>query len=402
MNSISKKKIAISIIALIGLITTIKLCIIYYQSNFNSAYLGSFCSINEFIDCDGVAKTTESQFFGVPLALWGIILYSFVFLMLIADKMKNIKIFKFMEVFKNPLDYLASIGLFSFTISMILLCVSLFEINKLCILCALTYVLNLVIALVATDFKNGGFIKSIKQSVLDFLDAIKVKAYLIAFVIVMACACGVLTYTTTSMVLAPQVKQEKQNEFLNVKHNKYKINGNVLGSKNPKLKVIIYTDYMCPVCASYNIMIHKLVRDVKDIQIEHHNFPLDMACNPIIKQAFHPGACMLAKYSLAAEKQGNSWGFGATLFEQKPQSEDEVLEIARKLHLNTAKLRADAYSDEIEKELDADIKDAIKKGIVGTPVTQVGHEITMGIPQYDELKKYVETHLQQAKNDENK
>ena len=68
---IVKKKILIGIIALIGFITTIKLAIIYYESNYNPYALSSFCSINDFVDCDGIAKTTASQFLGIPLAYWG-------------------------------------------------------------------------------------------------------------------------------------------------------------------------------------------------------------------------------------------------------------------------------------------------------------------------------------------
>ncbi|MBP3923787.1 thioredoxin domain-containing protein [bacterium] len=401
MDKVLKKKIWIAIVALIGLITTIKLAVIYYEANFNPSYLGSFCSVNDFIDCDGVAQTSESQFFGVPLALWGLILYSFIFLMLIANKMKNLKIFKFMEVFKNPLDYIVSIGLISFCISMILLCVSLFGINKLCILCAVTYILDLIISLIAVDFKNGGFVKSIKQSFVDFLDALKIKPYLIAFIIVALAAIGALSYTTSTMVLAPQVKkQEGMAEFLNTSHNRYKIRGNVLGSKNPKLVVVTYTDYECPVCASYNIMIHKLAKEVKDIQIEHHNYPIDMACNPAITKPFHQRACMLAKYAMAAEKQDNVWGFGSALFEKKPKTEDEVLEIAKKLHFDVEQLKKDAYSEEISKKLDMEIKDANKKGIIGTPVTQVGYEIHIGITEYPEFKKYIQEKLKQAESEQ--
>ena len=188
MQKETKKKVAIGVISLIGIITTIKLAIIYYNANFNPYALASFCSINEFIDCDGIAKTTEAQFLGIPLAYWGLFFYSFVLLMLFAQKLKNFKLLKFLEVFKNPLDYIASLGLISFLISMILLCLSLFEIKKLCVLCAFTYILNLLIGCIATNFKDGGFVKSIKQSFIDFLDAVKIKKYLIAFIIVMLIA----------------------------------------------------------------------------------------------------------------------------------------------------------------------------------------------------------------------
>ena len=62
MEKEMKKKISIIVIAIIGIITTIKLAIIYFNANFNPYALSSFCSINEFIDCDGIARTTESQF----------------------------------------------------------------------------------------------------------------------------------------------------------------------------------------------------------------------------------------------------------------------------------------------------------------------------------------------------
>ena len=173
-----KKNIWVGILAFIGFITTIKLAMIYYDANFNPYALASFCSINDFIDCDKVAKTTESQFWGIPLAYWGMFLYLFMIMLLFADKIKNIKLLKCFEVFKNPLDYIASLGLFSFIISMTLLFISLHEIKMLCILCAATYVLNLIIALVAADWKNGWFLKSIKQSIIDFIDAVKIKKYL--------------------------------------------------------------------------------------------------------------------------------------------------------------------------------------------------------------------------------
>ena len=50
MQKETKKKVAIGVISLIGIITTIKLAIIYYNANFNPYALASFCSINEFID----------------------------------------------------------------------------------------------------------------------------------------------------------------------------------------------------------------------------------------------------------------------------------------------------------------------------------------------------------------
>ena len=390
MEKEMKKKISIAVIAIIGIITTIKLAIIYYNANFNPYALSSFCSVNDFIDCDGIAKTTEAQFFGIPLAYWGLFFYAFVFLMLFAPKLKNYKLFKFMEVFKNPLDYLASLGLFAFIISMILLCLSLFEIKKLCVLCAFTYLLNLLIGCIATDFKNGGFIHSIKQSVLDFLDAIKVKAYLIAFLVVMAAAAGFLTYTGTSYVFAPQVKRQLElREYIHPNYKKYKVKGNILGDENAKIIIYVYSDYQCPICPAQNIMMYKLAKEMKGIRIVHKNLPLDTECNPYLQAPFHQGSCLDARYAIAAEKQGKFWEMNSILFDKKPQTEEALLEIVKNMDFDIEKLREDANSPETAQKIKEEIKHAHEQGINGTPTTVINGKIEIGMKEYLQYKEMV-------------
>ena len=390
MEKEMKKKISIAFIALIGIVTTIKLAIIYYNANFNPYALSSFCSVNDFIDCDGIAKTTEAQFLGIPLAYWGLFFYAFVFLMLFAPKLKNYKLFKFMEVFKNPLDYLASLGLFAFLVSMILLCLSLFEIKKLCVLCAFTYILNLLIGCIATDFKNGGFVHSIKQSIIDFIDAVKIKKYLIAFIAVMAVAAGFLTYTRISFVFAPQVKRQLEfREFTQAKHNKYAVEGNILGDKDAKITVYVYSDYQCPICPAQNIMMHKLAKEVKNIQIIHKNLPLDTDCNPYLQAPFHQGSCVDARYAIAAKKQGKFWEMNNILFEKKPQTEDAILELVKNMGFDLEKLQEDANSFDTANKIKEEIKSAYSQGINGTPATIINGEVNVGIKSYNDYKEMV-------------
>lgn len=390
MEKEMKKKIAIASIAVVGIITTIKLAVIYYNANFNPYALSSFCSVNDFIDCDGIARTPEAQFLGIPLAYWGMFYYAFVFLMLFAQKLKNVKLFKFMEVFKNPMDYIASLGLFAFCVSMILLCLSLFDIKKLCVLCAFTYILNLAIGCVATDFKNGGFIHSVKQSINDFLDAIKIKKYLIALIAVLAVAVGFLTYTRVSFKFAPQVK--RQMEFKEFKHkkNQYAVKGNLLGNENAKTIIYVYSDYQCPICPVHNVMVHKLAKEMKNIKIVHKNLPLDTSCNAYLQSPFHQGSCIDAQYVIAAEKQGKLWDMNEILFEKKPQTEDEILKLVENQGFDLEKLQEDANSLETMNQIKDEIDFAYKHGINGTPSTMINNEVYVGVKPYKEFKEWVE------------
>ncbi len=405
MDKALKKKIWVVVLSFIGFITTIKLAMIYYDANFNPYALASFCSINEFIDCDSVSKTTESQFWGIPLAYWGMFLYLFMIMLIFADKLKNIKFLGFLEVFKNPLDYVASLGLISFIISMSLLFISLHEIKMLCILCAATYILNLIIGLVAVDFKEGGFVKAVKQSFLDFVDAIKVKKYLAMFIAVMVLAGGALTYTTMSNVFTPQVKRKKEfKEFVKAKYNMYAVNGNQLGDPNGKVLVEIYSDYRCPMCRSHNIMMHKLAKELNNVKFVHHNFPLCTDCNPYIQVSIlgHEDSCMLARYAYAAEKQGNLWGLNTVLFDAKPKNEEEVLELAKKMGLDVAKLEKDANSMEAMQALRKDIELAAKQGFNGTPVTVVNGKSHIGVKTYSEFKDWLIKEGAQPKDEKTK
>ncbi len=385
------KKLAIMLIAFVGFLTTIKLALIYYDANFNPYALPSFCSVNEFIDCDGIARTTESQFFGVPLAYWGMFLYLFIMFLIVADKLKNFFLFKFCEVFKNSLDYIAVLGVFSFAISMLLLVLSLFEINKLCVLCAFTYVLNLLIGLIAIDYKNGGLVKAVKQSIQDFVDAIKVKKYFIAFSIVVLIAVGGLSYTSASEIFAPQLKQKHEfGEFIDAKTNKYAVKGNVLGDKEPAFTVYIYTDYNCPICGPFDIMIHKAVKELKGFNVVHVNLPLDMECNSHLSNPFHEGSCRMARYSMAAEKQGKLWDMDAKLFEKHPASDEEIIAIAEKLGLDTDKLKADANSPETFDAVKKSVNDAYASDINATPTMVINGKKYVGIMGYSQLKKLLE------------
>lgn len=393
-----KKTITIGFLTIFGFAITIYLAIVYYNANFNDYALPSMCAINDFLDCDKVAATTESQFLGVPLAYWGMFLYAFILMLLSVDFLKKIPFLKFLEVFKNKFHYIASLGIISFTISMILLCISLFSIKKLCVMCAVTYIINLLIAIVASIGIEGKFITAIKQSFIDFIDALKPIPYRIAFVLVLFGAGTFLSWTYTTAKFSPALQTQRSfGEFINATSNKYAIKGNILGSEDKDAIVInVYSDYKCPMCNVFNMMIHKLAQEFSNVKIEHHSLPLDMECNKYLQQEFHTGSCIAAKYAEAAYKQGKFWEVNSLLFDKKPTGEEEIIKTisASEFDLDMDKLKKDAHSKEVENIILKDIDYAAKNNQLGTPTIKVGDEFKMGIPHggYPGLKKWVIEH----------
>lgn len=391
LDTVLMKKILIFFFAFIGFLTTIKLAFIYYDANFNPYALPSFCSISEFVDCDGVAQTIHSQFWGVPLAYWGMFFYLFIIFLLFVDKLKNIKLLGFLEVFKHPFIYICALGIISFIISILLATLSIAEMKKICILCFFTYFLNLLIAIIAGT--NIGLFESFKVSAEDFVNALKVKKYLISFLVLIGLAVAVLTYTTTSYVFTPQVKHYNGiKKYADMKSNPYKFKGNVMGDANAKTIVYIYTDYRCPICKAFNVMISKAAKEVRGIKVVHKNFPLDSECNKSVPTSFHVGACMLSRYAVAAEDQGHFWEMNSLLFEKQPKAEgkglteDDVLNLAKSIGLDTAELKKDANSTATKARISHDIDTALKLKINGTPTMVINGVVYTGIKPYDDLK----------------
>lgn len=359
-----KRRIIITILCIIGLILSFDLVYIYLKINFIEGASKSFCSINSFIDCDGVASTDKAFFAGVPLAIWGVILYLLFLFLAWVDKIREKINFPLLNVFKNPSSYIATIGIFSFCCSMALAYISIHEIQKICIVCFCTYFVNFFISVAAV--KKDFFISDIKNTVFDFIDG--AKNHLTLFLAVLLCTSLALIYFDKSQVLAPKLKENKAfMEIHKMKENIYQISGNYLGNPDGDVSIFIYGDFMCPSCRDMNIVLHKVALMDKNVGIYHVNHPLDSECNPSVKAKIHPGACLLAKYALAAQNQGNYWGMVSAIYNNKPQNEDKILEIAEIIGLDSKKLKSDAHSKAIAQYLENQIYRGIKEGMNATP-----------------------------------
>lgn len=386
---IDKQKLTIQILAIIGFAVTIKLAMIYYVANYEKYALSSFCSINDIIDCDGVARTTTAQFWGIPLSYWGMLFYITVLFLTFVNKFKNIKWLKFLEVFKEPKAYITVLAMIAFFISMILAAISAFRIQKVCILCVLTYFIDLAIALTASKCNLKNVITDIKTTITDFIDG--AKKYTKTFIVLTIAAASFLVFSGTTYTFTPHLKKRQEfKRYHNMKHNPYRVKGNTLGEENGNVVIELYSDYVCPMCYVHNIMLHRAVKEYKNIKIIHHNYPFDKECNPYLNIGIHPNACLMAKGAIASRKQGNYWEMSSLLYEKQPKDMDSMLKLAKKLNFNEEQFIKDFESEDTNKELETEIDNAEKKGIDSTPTMFINGHKEVGVMPYKELKELLE------------
>lgn len=384
--NIDKKKTAIQILAFIGLALSIELAFIYYKANYDPYSLASFCSINNFVDCDGAARTTASQFSGIPLAYWGIFLYILILFLSIVDKFQNIKFLKFLEVFKNPGAYITFLGTVAFLCSMVLAGISVFKINKLCILCLITYIIDFVIALISADGMFRNIVNDFKTTYFDFING--AKKYFKTFIVLLLLAISFLTYSEVTLNFVPHLKKHRAlAKYQKIKYNPYRVKGNILGAKNGNVIIELYSDYVCPLCYIQNIMLHQAVKEFDNIKVIHHNYPFDRACNPYIEFSMHPDACFMSRGALAAAKQGNYWEMSSLLYENQPKKMEDMLKLANQLNFDKEKFIKDFESREITEKIDKEIKYGGKLGIDATPTMYINGRKIVGVKPYYEFKE---------------
>ena len=139
-------------------------------------------------------------------------------------------------------------------------------------------------------------------------------------------------------------------------------------------------------------MIHKAVKEYKNIKVIHHNYPFDKECNSHMTINIHPYACFMSKGALAAKKQGNYWEMSSLLYENQPKKMDDMLKLADQLGFDKEQFIKDFNSAETSDKIVKEIKEAVELKIDATPTMYINEEQVVGVKSYNELKKVLEKH----------
>jgi protein-disulfide isomerase/uncharacterized membrane protein len=397
-------RIIISILAILGILTSIALLVVYYNANFNPLAGPSFCAISDKIDCDAVAETAYSRFLGVPLAVWGLGYYFFILFAALIPFEK----FDLFKNFKHPKAFIFNASILSIILSLILYFISAYIIEKLCILCHMLYLLNVGLFLAAkagTPFE-ALFINTFN----DIKNMLSDKRWGVVLGVPMIIGVAALVAINIYQPFISHETPPAANNFSQCEagashpqnstgENPYKPGtiGNILGDRNAKLIINEYTDFECPYCAMSNDMMLKLSKEVPGIKIQHHDFPLDQECNPYIKFSMHPTSCLASYYAKAARKQGKFWDMAVLLYANREElTEDKILELAKTINLDTDKLKKDVIDNKqiFKDEILQDVEKAKRLGINGTPTIVVGIKKHEGAMPYPELKQMVQESVQ--------
>jgi predicted DsbA family dithiol-disulfide isomerase len=157
--------------------------------------------------------------------------------------------------------------------------------------------------------------------------------------------------------------------------------GQTIGPPDAPLKIEEFTDFQCPHCGNaHTVMMEVLRRFPGKIHLVHRDFPLDLACNPMVKHPMHPHACEAARYARCAAQQGKYWPYEELLFENREQlGEGNLKALARRVGLDLDRLERCVRDPRTEQAVLDDINEGLRRKLGGTPTLFVNGEMMVGM-----------------------
>jgi len=250
-----------------------------------SIYLGSFCDINAFFNCESSAFSVISQIKGVPLGYFGLIVGALVSLGSVFPSLA-------MERTNKTISLLNVLGVIS------LLLFSVLHLGSLCLLCSGYYVFSIasfvVFAFYGIDADQPSFFKRYSRFSLKYAATYAV--------IMLAGAYGMYLYHEAKKEGLTGVASHVVDEYFNLPTVKTPsvISPFMTAKATEKfedapIQVIEYADFRCPDCLLLYQQLSKLKQEFKGkVNIAFQFFPLEGKCNDVVDKNLHPGACELA------------------------------------------------------------------------------------------------------------
>ena len=157
------------------------------------------------------------------------------------------------------------------------------------------------------------------------------------------------------------------------------------GSPDAKLAIVEFSDFQCPFCNRVTPTLKQIEKEYGDeVRIVFKHLPLSI----------HPKAPAAHAAAEAAHRQGKFWEMHDLIFaNQHEMSEEKYLEYAEQIGLDMEKFKADMASAEVKRKVDADVAEASKLGVTGTPAFFVNGRFLSGAQPLSAFKTLIDEEL---------
>lgn len=349
----------ISALAAVGILLSLYLTYAHHRLQTDPSWQ-SVCAISERINCDKVVSSEFGSILQVPLSVIGGWFYGLVALFSLLGASQRV------TLVHSPALLLFGASVLAGTVSTGLAIAS-WSIGAVCLFCVALYAVNGGLLLVTW--------RALRDDGEALADAVvseraywrRHKPELVAYL------CAALAPLAVTLV---GYNLRTGPSLCEIAAGLRRSNANV------PLVLEVFIDYQCPHCRALDRQLRRL-RDEPGIIINARHFPLEKDCNPHMKRARHPGACLQARAAICAETQGKIAAYSTFLFDSASADRHVLVTTATSLGMNGSNFEDCIDAPQTADALQRDIQDAISRRVLGTPTiflngSRYPHSITVG------------------------
>lgn len=325
----------------------------------------SFCNLSDTASCTTVAASRYASVLGVPMAALGLEFYALSAVVVLLALWRG-----------WPISRWATLAvwamLLALPVSLTMAYLAFFRLHAVCVLCCALYVVNGTVLLLLL-WAYRGRLSSVVWGGLRELGQWLARPRAMALVAALAAAAA------SQLIWLPPLLGAPKADRLPIPHSP--ATGLVLGLSSAPLHLVEFSDFECAVCKRAHAVVVELQRRYAgQLRFEHHDFPLDQACNRGIDRPFHGSACAAALHARCAAAQRKFGAFAALLYQQSgPFVAEDFARYARRLGLRWDALDRCARSPEMRRQLLDDIEEGLRRKLSGTPTFFLNGEEVVGL-----------------------
>jgi protein-disulfide isomerase len=334
----------------------------------------SYCNVSQTINCDAVAKSTYSVFWGLPLSVWGLFAYTIaIFISVWGIRTKR----------AAPAALILLLGGVATLGALVLAYLSAFVIGSWCLLCAASWGVDLTLLVCGLLMVAPAFKASFLEVVETFRKQRLTVVLLGGLTLVALLVTGQTLSQKTPDSALPQLSVKASSTKPAMVTGLTEAGHPYIGAAKPKVLIEEFSDYQCPFCAKAHATLRALVNRYPDsIRVVHRHFPLDNDCNKAITRPFHTHACYYAKLAVCAATLNRFWETNDFLFHHgHDEAPVAVGTLAREVGVD-GELLQQCLSSKSRDLLAPDIEEGIRLKIDGTPTFVInGEKVTGQLPE---------------------
>ena len=314
--------------AALGLLASSASAYVHHRLLTDPSYL-SACDISATVSCSQAYLSRYGSFWGVPVAIGGILYFALAFLMTaIGGKAAS-------KARENIPGYLFGLSTIALAFVLYLAWASFFQLKAVCVLCVTTYVAVIAIFIISGSATKFPMSSLPRRAARDAGTLAKSPVALLVAVLFVAGAAILISMfpresaaDTTTVAAVPQfppLTDQQRADFERWWDVQPKVDVPV-DKGTAKVLVVKFNDFQCPPCrVTYNEYRGILDKYEASGEVKYvlKHFPLDPECNPAA--AGHFAACEAAAAYVMAKPKGANGKLESWFFLNQPNLTPELV-----------------------------------------------------------------------------